>query len=127
MRFEATPTPAEGKFVITLCSVATPVTIPQPRSPQFTRFKFFLGQTLEDNRKRYTLYMGHFHTPAEAEKWLTFLRGIYPDAFVSEGPTVHPGSLSDSQVLSILEEGHAGQSPAVHDSTRDWQQWRFKS
>lgn len=122
MRFEATPAPAEGKFVITLCSVSTPVTIPQSRSPQFTRFRFFMGQSVEDARKRYTLYMGYFQTPAEAEKWLTFLRGIYPDAFVSEAP----GSLSDSQVLSILEERHPSQSPA-HDSTRDWQQIRFKS
>jgi hypothetical protein len=124
MRFEATPPPAEGKFVITLCSVATPITMPQP-SPQFTRFRFFLGQTLEANRKRYTLYMGHFHTPAEAEKWLTVLRAIYPDAFVSEGPTMQPGTLSDSQVLSILEERHL--SPA-RDSTRDdWQAIRYKT
>jgi hypothetical protein len=126
MRFESTPAPAEGKFVITLCSVATPVTIPQPRSSQFTRFRFFLGQSLEADRKRYTLYMGHFHTPAEAEKWLGVLRGIYPDAFVSEGP-VTQGSLSDMQVLSILEERPAGQSPAASDFTRDWQEIRFKS
>lgn len=127
MRFESTPPPAEGKFVITLCSVATPVTIPQPRSPQFTRFRFFLGQSQEADRKRYTLYMGHFHTPAEAEKWLTVLRGIYPDAFVSEGPAIHPGSLSDSQVLSILEERHPSQTSVGHDSPRDWQELRFKS
>jgi hypothetical protein len=103
-RFEATPAPAEGKFVITLCSVATPVTIPQPRSPQLTRFRFFLGQSLEADRKLYTLYMGHFSTLEEAEKWLKVLRGIYPDAFVSEGPTARLDSFSDTQVLSILEE-----------------------
>jgi hypothetical protein len=106
-RFESTPASVEGKFVITLCSVATPVTIPQPRSPQLTRFRFFLGQSLVANRKRYTLYMGHFSTLAEARKWLTILRGNYPDAFVSEAPATEADSLSDTQVLSILEGRHA--------------------
>jgi len=104
MQFESTPAAAEGKFVITLCSVATPVTIPQPRSPQLTRFRFFLGQTLEAGRKRYTLYMGHFTVRAEAEKWLKVLRGIYPDAFVSEESDAQAGSFTDTQVLSILEQ-----------------------
>lgn len=102
-RFESTPAPAEGKFVITLCQVATPIKIPQPRSPQLTRFKFFLGSSLEGPRKRYTLYMGHFSSLAEAEKWLTVLRGIYPDAFVSVGRAAQADSFSDTQVLSILE------------------------
>src|SRR4051812_1509981 len=106
MRFESTPA-AAGKFVITLCSVATPVTIPQPRSPELTRFSFFLGQSLAGDRKRYTLYMGHFATATEAEKWLKILRGIYPDAFVSEGPTAQASTFSDTQVLSILEQRRA--------------------
>jgi hypothetical protein len=106
MRFESTPA-AAGKFVITLCSVATPVTIPQPRSPQLSRFRFFLGQSLEEDQKRYTLYMGHFATRAEAEKWLTVLRRIYPDAFVSQEPAAQPDTFSDTQVLSILEERRA--------------------
>jgi hypothetical protein len=115
MRFESTPGAAEGKFVITLCSVATPVTIPQPRSPQLTRFRFFLGQTMESGRKRYTLYMGHFTTSAEAAKWLTILRGIYPDAFVSEEPVTQSGAISDTQVLSILEERRAtSTAPSSH-------------
>jgi hypothetical protein len=106
MRIESTPA-AAGKFVISLCSVATPVTIPQPRSPQLSRFRFFLGLSLEAGRKRYTLYMGHFATLAEAEKWLTVLRHIYPDAFVSEVPPVKEGTLTDTQVLSVLEERRA--------------------
>jgi hypothetical protein len=104
MRVESTSATAAGKFVITLCSVATPVTIPQPRSQQLSRFKFFLGQSLEGECRRYTLYMGHFSTHAEAEKWLTVLRRIYPDAFVSEEAVTHTDSLSDTQVLSILEK-----------------------
>jgi hypothetical protein len=114
MRFESTRAAAEGKFVITLCSVATPVTIPQPRSAQLSRFRFFLGQSVEADRKRYTLYMGHFTALAEAEKWLTVLRGIYPDAFVSEWPVTQAGSFSDTQVLSILEERRA--DPTVRNA-----------
>jgi hypothetical protein len=106
MRHESRPA-AAGKFVITLCSVPTPVTIPQPRSPQLTRFRFFLGQSMEGDRKRYTLYMGHFNTAAEAGKWLAVLRGIYPDAFVSEESVTQTGAISDTQVLSILEERRA--------------------
>ena len=106
MRFESTPA-AAGKFVITLCSVATPVTIPQPRSPQLSRFRFFLDQSLVEDRKGYTLYMGHFATLAEAEKWLTVLRRIYPGAFVSEGPAAQADTFSDTQVLSILEKRRA--------------------
>jgi len=116
MRFESTSA-AAGKFVITLCSVATPVTIPQPRSPQLTRFRFFLGQSMEGDRKRYTLYMGHFATAAEAEKWLKILRGIYPDAFVSEGPATQATTFSDTQVLSILEQRRAEGTATGADAT----------
>jgi hypothetical protein len=115
MRVESTP--AAGKFVIVLCSVATPVTIPQPRSPQLTRFKFFLGQSVEAGRKRYTLYMGYFTTLAEAEKWLTVLRGIYPNAVVSEQAATPADSFSDTQVLSILEERRADPAATVADES----------
>jgi hypothetical protein len=117
MRFDSTPAAAEGKFVITLCSVATPVTIPQPRSPQLTRFRFFLGQSVEAGRKQYTLYMGHFATAAEAEKWLTVLRGIYPNAFVSEQSDRQTDSFSDTQVLSILEGRRADDTAAIADES----------
>ena len=116
-RFESTPVPAEGKFVITLCSVATPVTIPQPRSPQLTRFRFFLGTSLEANRKCYTLYMGHFSALAEAEKWLRVLRGVYPDAFVSEASSAQADSFSDTQVLSILEERRSDRVVTAADAS----------
>jgi hypothetical protein len=117
MRFESTPASTAGKFVITLCSVATPVTIPQPRSPQLSRFKFFLGQSLEADRKRYTLHMGHFSTLAEAEKWLTVLRRIYPDAYVSEESVTQPDSFSDTQVLSILEKRGGDRATMGADET----------
>ena len=33
-RGKATPAPGEAAFVITLCSMAAPISLPQPRSPQ---------------------------------------------------------------------------------------------
>lgn len=115
MRIESTPA-AAGKFVISLCSVATRVTIPQPRSPQLSRYRFFLGQSLETDRKGYTLYMGHFATLAEATKWLTALRHVYPDAFVSEAQPEKEGTLTDTQVHSILEERRADGTVAGADA-----------
>jgi hypothetical protein len=37
----AAPATQEGRFVINLYSVVAPVTIPQPRASQITRFQFF--------------------------------------------------------------------------------------
>jgi hypothetical protein len=105
-------TPAEGKFVINLCSVDTPITIPQPQSPQLTRFKFFLSHHLEGGRKRYTLHMGYFATTADAQKWLTILGAVYPNAFVSDSGAVTEDTFSDTQVMSILEQRGAERATA---------------
>jgi hypothetical protein len=89
---------AEGKFVINLCSVDTPITIPQAHSPQLTRFKFFLSHHVEANRRRYTLYMGHFTTLSEAEKWLAILRNVYPNAFVSDRSAAPEDAFSNAEI-----------------------------
>src|SRR2546430_708701 len=105
-------TPAEGKFVINLCSVDTPITIPQPQSPQLTRFKFFLSHHLDGSRKRYTLYMGYFATTAEAQKWLAILGAVYPNAFVSDSSAAPEDTFSDTQVMSLLEQRGAERATA---------------
>jgi hypothetical protein len=96
---------ATGKFVIHLCSVGTPITIPQPRSPELVRYRFFLHTCWEEGVKRHRLYMGHFATRAEAEKWLETLRRIYPSAFVSEAPKAE--MLSAPQIVSLLDQRSA--------------------
>jgi hypothetical protein len=93
----------QGEFVINLCAVAVPITIPQPRAPQLNRFRFFLSHSWEEGRRRYRLHMGYFPTAAEAQKWLDLLRRIYPSAFVSTAPAVRPDLLSNTEVLRILE------------------------
>jgi hypothetical protein len=106
-RNPARPAAQDGSFVITLCSMAAPISLPQQRSPQFTRFNFFFSRTREEGARRYQLHMGYFATPAEAQKWHKILLGIYPDAFVSEAPAAQIDSLSDSQVLRILQDPYA--------------------
>lgn len=104
-----------GSFFLTLSPVATPVPVPQPTSPGLQRFRFFFTRRREDGHERCWLHFGHFRTVAEAQKWLTVLRRIYPRAVLRQVPDTQeapaagkpsaPGqtkSLSDTQVLALL-------------------------
>jgi hypothetical protein len=73
-----------GPFVLNLCPVTEPIAIPQPRSPEMTKFSFFCSRGWEGNVEQWWLHMGYFATRADAEKWLTILQRIYPHAFVTE-------------------------------------------
>jgi hypothetical protein len=98
-----TPATREGRFVINLCSVAQPITIPQPRDSQLTRFRFFFSHYWENGRRRFRLNLGFFQTIVEARKWHAILSRIYPDAFVIESPAAQPDLLVNTQVLRMLE------------------------
>src|SRR5260370_197185 len=74
---------------------------------QIPPLSFFVWPGMGGCRTWYTLYKGHVNKAAEAGKWLAVLRGIYPDAFVSEEPVTQTDAISDTQVLSILEERRA--------------------
>jgi hypothetical protein len=107
-----------GRWVINLCSLAAPITIPQPRASRLTRFSFFLSHYREDGRRQYRLLMGYFSSAAEAEKWLVTLKKVYPLAFVSEAPQVQPDLMSNTQALRILEIGRVGNvSPGADPSS----------
>jgi hypothetical protein len=80
---QGTSTAKAGPLVINLCKVGAPITIPQPRSPQLARFRFFLSHSRQGNCRKYWLQMGYFSTHVEADRWLKILRGIYPGAVVS--------------------------------------------
>jgi hypothetical protein len=90
-----------GTFIITLCSVQTPITIPKPRASEITRFRFFFSYCREDGARRYRLHLGYFPTLAEADKWFKILRRIYPDAYVTEGSAIQTDMLSDTQILTM--------------------------
>jgi hypothetical protein len=112
--FDATATPVvsdnghpvaqKGRFVINLCSIAAPIPIPQPRSSQLTKYRFFLSHCWEEGRRRYRLHMGYFPTVAAAQKWLDILRRVYPSAFVGEVPAEQPDPLDNTEILRILEQ-----------------------
>jgi len=91
-----------GKFVISLCTVAAPITIPQPRSPELMRYRFFLHTCWEEGTRRHRLYMGYFAARADADKWLGTLRRIYPSAFVSTAPEAE--MLTNTQIVSLLDQ-----------------------
>lgn len=94
----------QGRFVINLCSIATPIPIPQPRSSHLMKYRFFVSQCWEEGRRRYRLHMGYFPTVAAAQKWLDILRKIYPSAFVSDAPADQLDPLSNTEVLRILQQ-----------------------
>jgi len=101
------------RWVINLCPLAAPLTIPQPRAPRLARFSFFLSHYREDGRRQYRLLMGYFPSAAEADKWLATLKKVYPQAFVSEAPDVQPDLMSNTQALRILEIGRVGRAGSV--------------
>ncbi len=104
------PSAQAGKFVISLCTVAVPITIPQPRSPELLRYRFFLHTCWEEGTRCHRLYMGYFDTRADAEKWLGKLRRIYPSAFVCTSPQGQ--LLSGAQILSLLDQPASTSSAA---------------
>jgi hypothetical protein len=78
-----------GRFMITLCTLAAPVFIRPPQSPQLRPFRFFMSQARQsDGSERLYLHMGYFDTLADAEKWAESVRRHYPRAFATLAPDV---------------------------------------
>jgi len=96
------------RFVINLCSMDTPITVPQPRASRLVRYSFFLSHSWENNRRQYHLHMGYFNTTTEADKWLATLKRVYPNAHVSEAPESQPDLMSSTQRLRVLAIGDVG-------------------
>jgi hypothetical protein len=119
----ATPA-ATGHFMLTLCRLAAPVSIRPPESPHLKPYTFFTSSARQpDGSERLYLHMGYFQTLNDAERCLQMVRGRYPDAIatiapgaflqVSQGAHLAPAaaSLSDTQVLKILEKRRAAALP----------------
>jgi len=110
-----------GPFMLTLCRLAAPASIRPPQSPQLKPFTFFTSRARQpDGSERLYLHMGYFESLTDAERWLQIARGRYPDAIatIAPAPDSRPGmpgstnlppiqeeSLTDSQVLKILDRG----------------------
>src|SRR5262245_52886249 len=88
---------SSAQFLINLCSLDSPITVPQPRAPRLTRYSFFITHSWENGRRQYHLHMGYFGSIAEADKWLATLKRVYPDAHVGEAPESQPDLMSSTQ------------------------------
>src|SRR5262245_26941861 len=65
---------APGSFILNLCPLERPITVPQPQAPEFQRFHFFIGRCISQSGERFFLTMGFFSGRDEAEQWLCRLR-----------------------------------------------------
>jgi hypothetical protein len=100
-----------GPFMLTLCRLAEPVSIRPPQSPHLRPFTFFTSRApQQDGSEPLYLHMGFFETLALAEKWARAVRGRHPEAIATAAPPafapVDNESLTDTQVLNILEARH---------------------
>ena len=76
-----------GRFILTLCRLAAPVSIAPPESSHTRPFTFFTSRARQpDGSERLYLHMGYFETLADAEKYLEVVRRHYPNAFAPEAP-----------------------------------------
>jgi len=105
-----------GHFMLTLCRLAAPVSIRPPQSPRLKRFTFFTSrERAPDGGESLYLHMGYFETLADADRWAEAVHGRFPHAIATVAPTVllrpsnsevasvEERSLTDTQVLKILE------------------------
>lgn len=118
-----------GPFMLTLCRLTEPVSIRAPQSPHLRPFTFFTSRARErDGSERLYLHMGFFETLAYAEKWARAVRFRHPGAVAAASPPafrqlpdaddlrfapVESQSLTDTQVINILETRH--RAPARND------------
>jgi hypothetical protein len=112
-----------GAFMLTLCRLPEPVTIRPPQAPHLKPFKFFTSRARRrDGSEQLYLHMGFFETLAYAQKWARAVRGRHPEAIAGAAPPaflqrfepVDNQSLTDTQVLNILEARQPG--PAQDDA-----------
>jgi hypothetical protein len=113
-----------GPFMLTLCRLAQPVSIRPPQSPHLKPFRFFTSRARQrDGSEQLYLHMGFFETLAYAEKWARAVRGRHPGAIATAAPPafrqrfepVDNPSLTDTQVLSILETRRSVPAGSVSD------------
>jgi hypothetical protein len=109
--------PGNGRFMLTLCELAGPVSLRPPQSPQLKPFTFFTSRARQpDGSERLYLHMGYFESLNDAERWAQIARVRYPDAVAAVAPAASgraPGedaSLTDTQVLKVLEARGAAAS-----------------
>jgi hypothetical protein len=127
--------------MLTLCQLAGPVSIRPPQSPHLKPFTFFTSRSLlPEGTEQLYLHMGYFATMREAQKWVQVMRKPYPNAIATLAPATHlqrrdsgiptltaaaegfapvaDQSLSDTQVMKILEKRHVAPREESTDESR---------
>ena len=121
-----------SSYFLTLCSVSTPVTVPEPKSASLQRFRFFFTRQHQNGRDAYWLHFGYFRTPEEAAKWREVLCRVYPAAAIHSLPQnggrtppdrVPEGHnlMTDSQVFSLLGRKAPEKAPSPSASRQSRQ------
>jgi hypothetical protein len=106
-----------GRFMLTLCRLAAPVSIRPPRSPRLKSFTFFISRALQpDGRESWYLHMGYFDTLADAERWVEAVRPRYPNAFATIA-TVESLRPANSEAPSLPPAAFQPVVPQSSDST----------
>jgi hypothetical protein len=109
--------------MLTLCRLASPVSIRPPRAPQLKEFKFFTSCARQaDGSERLYLHMGYFATLADAQKWAQLVRGAYPGAIATPVPAAvlqQPNS-----GIPTLPAAEAPRAPAAVSAQRETQHER---
>jgi hypothetical protein len=101
--------PGTGPFMLTLCRLASPVSIRPPQSPHLKQFKFFTSRARHsDGSERLYLHMGYFATMADAQKWAQLVRNAYPSVIATLVPAA---------VLRQLNSGIPTLAPAEMPAT----------
>jgi hypothetical protein len=113
------------RFVINLCAIAAPIRIPQPRSEELKRFRFFTRRSVVNGCDSLVLTMGFFTSREESEQWLRALRNTYPDACISvmsaalRDVVPEPPVMFEEEVLRVLEVRPPTRADASAETSRD--------
>jgi hypothetical protein len=102
-----------GPYVLTLCSLASPVSIRPPQSPHLKPFTFFTSRARHaDGSVRLHLHMGYFATPEQAQKWAQLMRPRYPSVAVMRAPA-EPLAQRGSRVPTLAPAETRGAAPTT--------------
>jgi hypothetical protein len=108
------PQAGAGRFVLTLCTLPTSVSIRPPQSPQLRPFSFFTSQVREsDGGERIYLHMGYFDTLAEAENWAQSVRRQFPGAFATLAPRTLLPPMNSQEPSSPQDASCAAASQSI--------------
>jgi len=127
--------PNSGSYVITLCRLPGPGPIRPPSDPELAAFTFYTSRLCHpDGIERLYLNLGYFEKLADAQKWLERLRPRYPNAVATRAPAPAPavdqadadapaeslpspaaGTISDTQMMEVLEMGRMAPGEASAD------------